>query len=179
MNSIDKITDYIRKRCFQYAIIDSKDVVFENEVRDACAMNSCGRYGSCWTCPPAVFDVEYYRNLLTSFDKVIVFTTKHDLEDSFDVEGMLEAGKAHREIDYTLKTMLGEDKFILGNGSCDLCKKCTYPSKPCRNPDKAIVSVEAAGINVTKLSQTAGINYINGQNTVTYFSVVFFNYSQR
>ena len=63
---------------------------------------------------------------------------------------------------------------ILGAGSCNICKICAFP-EPCRFPEKAKTSVEACGINVVSLAKTAKINYTNGENTVTYFSVVFAN----
>jgi hypothetical protein len=36
-------------------------------------------------------------------------------------------------------------------------------------------SLEAYGINVSELAKAAGMNYINGQNTVTYFGAVLFS----
>ena len=36
-------------------------------------------------------------------------------------------------------------------------------------------SLEAYGIHVSKLAETAGMKYINGQNTVTYFGAVLFS----
>nr|WP_305142352.1 DUF2284 domain-containing protein [uncultured Acetatifactor sp.] len=43
---------------------------------------------------------------------------------------------------------------------------------PCRFPDMAISSLEAHGINVSRLAAECGMKYINGQNTVTYFGAV-------
>ncbi|MBR6781391.1 MAG: DUF2284 domain-containing protein, partial [Clostridia bacterium] len=62
----------------------------------------------------------------------------------------------------------------MGCGSCDLCEKCTYPDAPCRFPDRALTSVEANGIQVIELAKNIGINYNNGENTVTYFSMILF-----
>ena len=45
---------------------------------------------------------------------------------------------------------------------------------PCRFPEKAIPSLEAYGINVSRLASAAEMKYINGQNTVTYFGMVLF-----
>jgi hypothetical protein len=38
-------------------------------------------------------------------------------------------------------------------------------------------SLEAYGVNVSKLAASAGMKYINGQNTVTYFGAVLFSLS--
>jgi hypothetical protein len=36
-------------------------------------------------------------------------------------------------------------------------------------------SLEAYGINVSELAKSAGMKYINGQDTVTYFGAVLFS----
>jgi hypothetical protein len=38
-----------------------------------------------------------------------------------------------------------------------------------------VASLEAYGIFVAKLAEKAGMKYINGVNTVTYFGAVLFN----
>ncbi|HJA66742.1 MAG TPA: DUF2284 domain-containing protein [Candidatus Mediterraneibacter cottocaccae] len=54
-------------------------------------------------------------------------------------------------------------------GSCRKCGKCTYPDAPCRFPERTHGSLEGYGIMVSELAGQAGIRYINGTNTVTYF----------
>ncbi|HIV13348.1 MAG TPA: hypothetical protein IAA63_09455 [Candidatus Pullilachnospira stercoravium] len=53
-----------------------------------------------------------------------------------------------------------------------LCSECTYPEAPCRFPDRSHGSIEGYGIMVSDLANQAGINYINGANTVTYFGAL-------
>nr|WP_242837443.1 DUF2284 domain-containing protein [Desulfitobacterium metallireducens] len=48
--------------------------------------------------------------------------------------------------------------------------KFLISNKPCRFPDKAILSLEAYCIDVTILANLCNMQYINGQNTVTYLS---------
>lgn len=161
---------------WQYGVLTSDKLSFDEGVRHACEQNYCGRYGKSWTCPPGVGELEKLQKGLLTYKNVFVFTTKHDLEDSFDVEGMAEAHKKH---DAATKKIFSLCKThgakLLGAGGCTNCEKCTYPDAPCRFPEDAISSVEANGINVMQLSKTIGINYINGANTVTYFSAVFYN----
>lgn len=57
----------------------------------------------------------------------------------------------------------------------EILKKCTYPTAPCRFPEKARSSAYANGISVVDLAKQLGINYKNGNNTVTYFSVVLYD----
>ena len=40
--------------------------------------------------------------------------------------------------------------------------------------DGQAIQLEAYGINVSRMAQTAGMKYINGTNTVTYFGAVLF-----
>ena len=83
----------------------------------------------------------------------------------------------HEKLDQTVLGLLENEKEpfeLLGAGSCSLCEKCTYPDAPCRFPQKAKRSMEACGIDVVSLSKSCGINYTNGANTVTYFSVIYF-----
>ena len=61
----------------------------------------------------------------------------------------------------------------LGAGGCNICPVCArVENHPCRFPDMAISSLEAHGINVSRLAAECGMKYINGQNTVTYFGAV-------
>ena len=63
----------------------------------------------------------------------------------------------------------------LGAGGCGVCKSCAKRTdEPCRFPELAMPSLEAYGVNVSKLASAAGMKYINGQNTVTYFGMVLF-----
>ena len=63
----------------------------------------------------------------------------------------------------------------LGAGGCGVCEKCAKQTgEPCRFPTLALASLEAYGVNVSELAKTAGMKYINGQDTVTYFGAVLF-----
>jgi predicted metal-binding protein len=66
---------------------------------------------------------------------------------------------------------------ILGAGGCRLCPKCGISDDvPCRFPDKAISSIEAHGIDAAHLTTAHGLNYINGENTVTYIALYLLEY---
>jgi len=117
---------------------------------------------------------------IRAYDHVLVFQTIGELEDSFDIEGMYEAGSLHNNLSQNIKKIFADadgikDPLHLGAGGCRVCEKCSkITGEPCRFPDKAMSSLEAYGINVSKLAAAAGMKYINGVNTVTYFGAVFF-----
>ena len=162
----------------QYGFTTTDKLVFSKGVRDLCEMNSCGHYGKSWACPPGVGPLEECREKILQFENVFVFTTKHDLEDSYDFEGMMAGKDRHDEIcehvtEY-FKTLVSGPLLVLSGESCSRCSKCTYPDAPCRFPDKLAPSVESYGVEVNRLAKTVDVNYINGANTVTYFGCIMF-----
>lgn len=162
---------------FQYKVIDAKEIPFSQTVVDMCKTNKCGKYGTCWTCPPGVGELSELEERIRCYKSALVFTCKYDLEDSFDFEGMTSGQKRAKCVlgDITEKLRADSKKFMaLGCEGCDLCEKCSYPDTPCRFPEKALPSVEACGINVVELAKKAGINYNNGENTVTFFCVILY-----
>jgi len=162
----------------EYAFVDPKDIPFGEAVRAACEANYCGRYGKCWTCPPGVGDWQELRDQARAYQRALIFTTCTELEDSYDLEGMGEAAAMHSALNDKLRAMLRElpgTFAFYGAGSCTRCEKCTYPDAPCRFPELAMRSMEACGMDVVNLSKLCKIHYINGPDTVTYFSAVLFS----
>jgi predicted metal-binding protein len=160
---------------FQYKLIETNEIPFSQAVIDMCKANRCGKYGTCWTCPPGVGNLDELESKIKSYKTACVFTCKYDLEDSFDFEGMIEGQKSAKRVLQNIIEQLqadGEKFMALGCEGCGLCEKCTYPDAPCRFPEKAVPSVEACGINVVELAKKSGINYNNGADTVTYFCVI-------
>lgn len=156
------------------AWVDPKTLPFSAAVREACAANFCGNYGKCWVCPPGCGEWEVLREHFRGYAHAFVFTTKHDLEDSFDYEGMTEGRIRHKHTENELEKRLRENGLsfeMAGAGGCGLCATCAYP-EPCRHPDRMRRSMEASGMDVVTLAREAGIHYINGANTVTYFTVI-------
>ena len=176
---LDLLNDKIKAAgLFQYGIIDTADINFSQEVRKMCEVNTCQKYGKTWACPPAVGTVEECKKRIQQYEKMVVFTGKYDLEDSFDFEGMMAGAKnfSHscRIFDEAVKPYL-TDYLMFSNEGCDLCKNCTYPNEPCRFPDRVHGSLEGNGIFVSEIAQMANVNYNNGANTVTYFGALVCN----
>jgi predicted metal-binding protein len=163
----------IEGRVCESAVVSTAELVFSPELRAACESGICGNYGRTWTCPPAAGTVEELKARILAYKNALVFTTKHDLEDSFDVEGMQRGKELHNRLSMEVRERFGETNPVYGAGGCVNCVKCSYPG-PCKSPEKQLASLEAAGINVSALSRSAEIRYNNGPNTVTYFSMVLF-----
>ena len=163
-------------KAFEVAVIPAKDIPFTDELIKACELNRCGRYKKSWMCPPAVGEVSELEKKYKSYKYALVFTTKGELEDSFDIEGIEKVRRRHLELERkAVEKVRGYGAEWLSAGSCVICDQCTYPDAPCRFPNLARPSLEACGIDVTSLAKVCNMRYYNGENTVTFFSVFFFN----
>ncbi|MDL2238246.1 DUF2284 domain-containing protein [Christensenellaceae bacterium OttesenSCG-928-K19] len=157
---------------------DPAKIGFYEELREMCAMNSCGNYDTNWGCPPGCGEMDALAGQISSFQDGAVYQLISGLEDSFDFEGMQKAGKDFAKITLAIKEALGgtgEAFMVFGAGGCSNCETCTYPDKPCRFPDKKNISVEACGIHVSELCGNVDLKYINGPNTVTNTGLIVFN----
>jgi len=164
---------------YRAAVIPVSAVETDASFRTLCESNVCGNYGKCWTCPPDVGEIHELMAKLRSYDYILVYQYVGTLEDSFDFEGMQAAALAHGKLTEEVRRACQKESFAdslyLCAGGCRLCPVCARKTdEPCRHPDEALASLEAYGVNVSRLAAAAGMKYINGTNTVTYFSGVLF-----
>ena len=162
------------------SVISAGEITLDRAFRDMCASNACGVYGKCYMCPPDVGDIDELMAEVANYGYALVYQTVSELEDSFDFEGMVEAKKRTYPLAQSMREIFkncGIKKVLhLGAGGCGVCKSCAKQTgEPCRFPEKAMPSLEAYGFNVSALAKSAGMKYINGQNTVTYFGAVLFS----
>ena len=180
MNKVnDIVSAALNSGAAKAEVISGSSIVLSESFYDLCASNACGNFGRCWMCPPDVGDIEVLMARVREYDHALVYQIVSELEDSFDFEGMIEAKKKSYPISQKLRRVFtdrGVDTVLhLGAGGCGVCETCSKRTgEPCRHPDIAMPSLEAYGINVSKLASAASMKYINGQNTVTYFGAVLF-----
>ena len=160
-------------------IVNVDQIPFDKQLRTYCEANACGSYKRNYACPPFVGEPEALIARAQAKKRAVLFQTVAELEDSFDIEGMERAAKAHaaacRAIYRALSAELG-DMIFLTAGGCNICPECAaLKGEPCRCPDMAFSSLEAWCINVSRLCGKCGMKYINGQNTVTYFGMCMFD----
>ncbi len=163
---------------YKASVIEVSRIPFDPGLRKYCEENSCGHYDSNYACPPSCGEPQEVIAKARSYQKALVFQTVGQLEDSLDIEGMMEAGEKHKELSLGVHQWMKEEKrdfLLLTAGGCSLCPVCAKRErKPCRFPELAFASLEAYCVNVSSLAPLCGMKYINGQNTVTYFSAVFY-----
>ncbi len=153
------------------AFMDASCITLLPEVRAMCSTNKCGKYGACWTCPPACGDLTDCEARIRGYSQGLIVQTIGQLEDSMDYESMMEAEKRHKELFASFSDLLhaGYDKLLsLGSGGCRICEKCAYPAAPCRFPNRAFSSMEAYGMLVTDVCSKNGLSYYYGPNTIAY-----------
>jgi len=161
--------------------VPTEKLVFQPETRVLCEQNTCGRFGANYTCPPFVGEVEGLIAKTKEFNAAVIWQNIYKLEDSYDFDGMMAGQMKHNNMtmEVAQKACLkhGRDNvLILSAGGCTICKECAAMRQtPCLYPDDALSSLEAYGMNVIESCLAIGMKYINGVNTVTYFSGAFFN----
>lgn len=152
-------------------------LTYEKEVRAICESNGCRGYGATWACPPAVGTLEECQNRVSQFQHMLLFSRVYPLEDSFDLEGMQEGMQDFRKLVDLFQQRISPlvPRFLLlGNEGCGRCTRCTYPDAPCRFPQLLHHSLEGYGFIVSELAKMAGMRYINGSDTVTYFGALLY-----
>lgn len=153
------------------------EIPFHAELRRACEQNFCGAYGKNYMCPPHCGDVETLIERARTYRSMILFQRVYPTEDSFDIESMQAGARAFKEIVRNVGAYartLDTDTLVLGNGGCDLCEECAVVrGEPCLHPEQTYSSLEAYGIEVSRVAPLCGMRYINGVNTVTYFGALF------
>lgn len=159
-------------------VIEAKDVVLSASFRDICKSNSCGMYGRCWMCPPDIGEIDALMTEVHRYKHGLLYQSIAEIEDSFDIEGMQEAGKSHAWLSQRIEAFLMpvlEKHLHLSCGGCRLCERCAkQDGLPCRKPEQALPPMEGYGIDVYNICKPTALKYINGQNTVTFFGIVLF-----
>ena len=148
---------------------------FMPEVRDMCAAGRCQKYGTSWTCPPACGTLEEVAAQAAKYSRGVLLQTTAELEDDFDVEAMMQAEQDQKRSFLDFVERLRQeypDCLPMATGGCTLCPQCTYPDAPCRFPKKAIPSMEAYGLLVSKVCEQSNLPYYYGPRTLTYTSCV-------
>lgn len=148
------------------------------EVREMCAVNTCGMYNARWSCPPGCGEIEECAAKMKQYTKGILVQTVGDIEDSLDFEGIMEVKDNHDARYKECVAKLREeipDLLPLADGACTICAKCAYPDEPCRFPDKCLSSMEAFGLYVADVCKKNGVDYNYGPGKMCYSGCFLYN----
>ncbi len=160
-----------------YEFITPDDLEFSSRIRWICE-HECPMYGKTWACPPGVGTVEECTKKCRSYKNCLVISTATQVEDIGNIDETLATRPAHEKITNQVRDIMREQNvnpYILSTEACALCDRCAYlDGLPCRLPGKMHPCVESHGINVLALLEQWGINFQYGDNTVTWFSLLFY-----
>ena len=177
----DLVEEALEANATHAAMVDVSKIQFNEEARELCAMNSCGNFDTNWMGPPAIGPIKDLMDRARKYRHGLLFQTVCNVKSSFDLKGMIKGAEVHEKVFRSLLQRIKnkynfEDILPLNAGCCKICERCAYlDGEPCRNPDEAVASVEAYGIDVMRMEKDAGIPYYNGKNTISYVGLILFN----
>ena len=176
---MDLIRLALDQGAYKAEILHQEQVVLSPDFRPICESNGCGNYGKTYMCPPAIGAIETLMEQVRQRDTILFYQTVGQLEDSFDYEGMMEAGSRHGEVCQKIHGLLRsklKNYLHIAGGGCQLCETCAKAeNQPCRYPQQALGSMSAYGVDVYNTCRNTTMKYINGPDTVTYFGMVLYS----
>lgn len=145
-------------------------------IREACTADKCRAYGKNWTCPPHCGTLEECAERLGRYHRGILLQTVGVTEKTIDTRAYARIEQEHnmalQRFAEQLKAVYPQ-ALCLGAGGCRICETCAWPEN-CRLPDRAMSSMEAYGLFVTKICRDSGLQYHYGEKTVAYCACVLF-----
>jgi predicted metal-binding protein len=145
------------------------------EVRAMCAADRCKMYDRSWSCPPACGSLDTASQRLSRCTQGILVQSTTVMADDFDLTAIRQGEELHKR---RFDTLARQAKQLfprcipLAAGTCTRCKKCTYPDRPCRFPERRYSSMEAWGLLVSKVCEASGLPYYYGSKTMTYTACI-------
>ena len=168
------IEQYItRFPIYQYEMINSSEIEFDAKVRNFCK-KECSRYGTSWSCPPAIFNIDKCKAKCLRFSKALIFSSIADVAD--DKKAITEARRRHGQ---TVKQITKFFKvnnvpcYVLSTDECLLCDKCTYPKRQCIHPEAMIPCIESHGIVLLNTMEKLQMDYLMEEGTKIWFGIIF------
>ncbi len=157
------------------APLNMSSLIFRPEVRDMCSADQCKSYGRSWSCPPAVGSLKLSDEKASRYHRGILVQTTGQLRREIDYHTIVKVNAQHvssfASFTRQIRTLF-PGCLPMGAGACSICRKCTYPDRPCRHPDKLIISMEAYGLVVNDVCRESGLAYNYGPQTVTFTSCI-------
>ena len=149
---MEKWIKVARKLGFEYVqSIDVSTLEFRSDIRSMCALNLCGKYGTCWTCPPICGDPDTCRRRLKEYSRGFLVETLIDCRNESIAELRELVERLHR------------DRFKV------LCQ-WLYPEHPealclisggCPHPEKAASCLTGYGLLPSQILRENGIRREN------------------
>ena len=156
--------------------IDVGEIVFNTDFRKSCEENRCGHYNKNYTCPPYAGTAESLIEKAKGYSKAVVVVCSEKIAGYEDKLGIKRAENRIADIalladEYAKKADL--DYMIIGGSSCKKCNPCGMATgKPCPLPEKAFISLSAFCVDISKISQSCGVDMVWDGSEVSYFAMM-------
>lgn len=161
---------------YQYAFIQTEDITFSDKVRTICK-KECPRYGTSWSCPPAVGTVEKCEQRCREYPQALFFSSVADVKNGASFKEILDTQREHEKMTQIIENYLKDQALLvytLSTESCSVCEKCTYPRGGCLHPELMHPCIESHGIVVHHLIEQNLMDYYLGENLILWFSIIFY-----
>ena len=176
----DEIESFITQfPVYQYQFLKPEEIEYNDRVRAICK-KECPRYGTSWSCPPAVGTVEECTERCRQYEDVLFFSSIAQVQDVMNLEESLKTKVEHEKMTHLIEQHLKEHKletYTLSSDSCAACEKCVYPKGACRHPELMFPCIESHGIVVANLVEKYAMDYYLGDQYIVWFSLIFFKAS--
>ena len=163
---------------YTYFYVDPQSLDFSDRIRWICE-HECPMYGKSWACPPGVGAVAECEAKCKSYTNCLVVGTITEVEDLNSMEAALRTRPEHEAITNQVRDLLREQgvwPYILSTEACAVCERCAIlDGLPCRLPGRMHPCVESHGINLIPTLEENGLDFIYGNDIVTWYSLLFFN----
>ena len=163
---------------YYYNYIDPQSLEFSQRIRYIC-QTECPMYGKSWACPPGVGSVDACREKCLSYKECLLIGTITEVEDISNLEATLHTREPHEALTNQVRDLMrqqGIHPYILSTEACAVCQRCAiHDGLPCRLPGRMHPCVESHGINLIPTLEENGLEFLQGGNVVTWYSLLFFN----
>jgi predicted metal-binding protein len=163
---------------YVYFDIDPKSLEFSDRIRWICE-NECPMYEKSWACPPGVGEVSACKGKCLSYEKCLLIGTITEVTDGTNIQETLATRPPHEKLTNQVRDLFREQgitPYILSTEACAVCERCAIlDGLPCRLPGRMHPCLESHGINIIPTLEENGLEFIYGENIVTWYSLLFYN----
>ena len=163
---------------YVYFDINPKGLEFTQRVRFICE-NECPMYGKSWACPPGVGEVAACQSKCLCYEKCLVIGTITEVADAANIDCTLATRSDHEALTNAIRDLFreqGVEPYILSTEACAHCERCAVlDNETCRFPERMHPCLESHGINIIPTLEENGLEFICGENIVTWYSLFFYN----
>ncbi len=158
------------------APLDVRALEPRRDIRAMCALNLCGKYGKCWTCPPVCGDFDTCTRRLKEFSRGILVQTVVEKEAAVTAPERNRAQQTHRRRFAALCREIYPEypqALCLSGEGCRICESCAWP-EPCVHPEACCHCATGFGLLGSQLRRCAGLDPQPGDRFLVFTGCILF-----